>query len=71
MQKVKVVFDVAYSGGLQLALDVTMKNGWKATISVLLSQIEGPLLFDFSRTPCTHWSVAFTHVRPWSELCGQ
>ncbi|XP_046441578.1 PDZ domain-containing protein 8-like isoform X1 [Daphnia pulex] len=59
MESVDFDLNIDYSGGLGIAIDVTLAYGKSAFLSAKVSRLKGQVRLSFSRRPYSHWSVAF------------
>ncbi|XP_057376466.1 PDZ domain-containing protein 8-like isoform X1 [Daphnia carinata] len=59
MESVDFDLTIDYSGGLGIAIDVTLAYGKSAFLSAKVSRLKGQVRLSFSRRPYSHWSVAF------------
>ena len=58
-----IALDLEYSGGCHLTIQVDLLFSRSVQLKVTLIYLKGRARLRLSRTPCTHWSLAFYEVR--------
>eukprot|EP00041_Stephanoeca_diplocostata_P042362 m.10725 g.10725 ORF g.10725 m.10725 type:complete len:849 (-) comp7811_c0_seq1:112-2658(-) len=59
-QPVDVCFDMAYTGGAQLMLELDLVFGKHATVTVKVQELSGPMRLSLRSYPHPHYKVVFT-----------
>ena len=57
-----LALELEYTGGCHMAIQVDLLFGKSVYLSVKLVYLKGRARLQFSRHPCTHWSLSFYEV---------
>ncbi|KAK6023834.1 hypothetical protein OSTOST_10368, partial [Ostertagia ostertagi] len=58
-EKITLLIDMDYTGGLETSIDVTTVFGKKANLSIKLTKLAGLVRLILSRKPYSHWTSSF------------
>ncbi|XP_076161316.1 PDZ domain containing 8 isoform X3 [Ptiloglossa arizonensis] len=67
LESLDLSLDLHYSGNFQLSIDVRMLLGKTAYMALQVKRVSGRARLQFTRVPCTHWSLSF-YSEPILEL---
>ncbi|KJE89660.1 hypothetical protein CAOG_01095 [Capsaspora owczarzaki ATCC 30864] len=58
-ERLDLCFDLDYVGGFRFTVDMDLKLGFTAAVSIAVQRLAGPIRVSVGDAPRAHWSVAF------------